>query len=158
VKTNPPSRDHPNVIAFPPGLLLGSAVVSAALGVWVPMTIANYRWCWPLGAVLALTAGGLAKWAEHVMRTGGTNIIPNQPALVIVRDGPFRFTRNPMYLSLCLLQASLGLFMNNWLTLGFTAVLGAVLHFGVILREERYLAAKFGEPYLDLKRRVRRWI
>jgi protein-S-isoprenylcysteine O-methyltransferase Ste14 len=63
-----------------------------------------------------------------------------------------------MYLSLCLLQCALGFFMNSWITLAFVVVLGAILHFGVVLREERYLEAKFGEPYRELKRSVRRWI
>ena len=48
--------------------------------------------------------------------------------------------------------------MNNWIPVAFAVLLGAVLHFGVVLREERYLEAKFGESYLELKRGVRRWL
>src|SRR5207237_8169133 len=75
-----------------------------------------------------------------------------------MRGGPYRFTRNPMYLALCLVQTAIGFFLNDWITLLFVVPLAIVLHFGVILPEERYLEAKFGEPYLDLKREVRRWI
>jgi protein-S-isoprenylcysteine O-methyltransferase Ste14 len=92
------------------------------------------------------------------MKAAGTNVDPGKPALVIVRNGPYRFTRNPMYLALCLLQTSLGFFFNDWITLAFVVPLILTLHFGVILREEEYLTAKFGEPYLALKRAVRRWI
>ena len=63
-----------------------------------------------------------------------------------------------MYLALCLLQVALGFFLNDWITLLFVIPLALVLHFGVILREERYLEAKFGEEYRALKRGVRRWI
>ncbi len=63
-----------------------------------------------------------------------------------------------MYLSLCLLQLALGLSLNAWFLLLFVIPLASILHFGVILREESYLEAKFGEPYLALKREVRRWL
>jgi protein-S-isoprenylcysteine O-methyltransferase Ste14 len=92
------------------------------------------------------------------MKTAGTNVNPAKPALTIVHGGPFRFTRNPMYLALCLLQVALGFFLNDWITLLFVVPLALFLHYGVILREERYLTAKFGEPYLELKRQVRRWL
>ena len=86
------------------------------------------------------------------------HVRPDRPALTIVRSGPYRFTRNPMYLSLCLLQVALGFILDGWIPLLFALVLMAILHFGVILREEKYLEAKFGEQYLVLKREVRRWI
>jgi protein-S-isoprenylcysteine O-methyltransferase Ste14 len=92
------------------------------------------------------------------MKKAGTNVNPAEPALTIVRDGPYRFTRNPMYLALCLLQVALGFFLNDWITLLFLVPLALITHYGVILREERYLTAKFGEPYLQLKREVRRWL
>ena len=91
------------------------------------------------------------------MKAAGTNVDPAKAALTIVRGGPFRFTRNPMYLALCLLQVALGFFLNDWLTLLFVVPLALILHCGVFLREERYLTAKFGEPYLQLKHEVRRW-
>jgi protein-S-isoprenylcysteine O-methyltransferase Ste14 len=63
-----------------------------------------------------------------------------------------------MYLALCLLQVALGLVLDGWIPVVFSLVLMATLHFGVILREEKYLEAKFGEQYLVLKREVRRWL
>jgi protein-S-isoprenylcysteine O-methyltransferase Ste14 len=91
-------------------------------------------------------------------KKAGTNVHPSDPALTIVRGGPYHFTRNPMYLALCLVQVALGFFLNDWITLLFVVPLALILHYGVVLREERYLTAKFGEPYLQLKRDVRRWI
>jgi protein-S-isoprenylcysteine O-methyltransferase Ste14 len=92
------------------------------------------------------------------MKKAGTNVNPAEPAITIVRGGPFRFTRNPMYLALCLLQVALGFFLNDWITLLFAVPLALIMHYGVVLREERYLTAKFGESYLELKREVRRWL
>ena len=63
-----------------------------------------------------------------------------------------------MYLALCVLQVGLSFLLNDWIALLFVIPLALVLHYGVILREERYLEATFGEEYLALKREVRRWI
>jgi protein-S-isoprenylcysteine O-methyltransferase Ste14 len=118
----------------------------------------SYGICLVCGIVLIILAPTLAVSALRTMQAAGTNVDPAKPALTIVRDGPFRFTRNPMYLALCLVQIALGFFLNDWITLLFVVPLALILHYGVVLREEKYLAAKFGEPYLQYKREVRRWI
>jgi protein-S-isoprenylcysteine O-methyltransferase Ste14 len=118
----------------------------------------SYRFCLVCGIVFIILAPTLALSALVTMKAAGTNVDPAKPALTIVRDGPFRFTRNPMYLALCLLQVALGFFLKDWITLLFLVPLAVIFHYGVILREERYLTAKFGEPYLQYKREVRRWI
>ena len=152
-------NDKPGVIAFPPLIWLIGVVVSALVHFFVVrVPIMNYRACLVCGIALVIIAPSLAISAMVVMKKGGTNVNPSKPALAIVRSGPFRFTRNPMYLALCLLQIALGFFLNDWITLLFVVPLVFILHYGVVLREERYLTAKFGEPYLQLKRGVRRWI
>ena len=117
----------------------------------------RYDICILCGVVLIILAPTLALSALVTMKKAGTNIHPADPALTIVRGGPFRFTRNPMYLAVCLVQVALGFFLNDWITLVFVVPLALILHYGVILREEKYLTAKFGEPYLELTRTVRRW-
>jgi protein-S-isoprenylcysteine O-methyltransferase Ste14 len=151
--------DNPGVIAFPPLIWLVSAVISALLHFFlIRLPIMSYSACLVCGIVLIILTPTLALWALVTMKTAGTNVDPAKPALTIVRGGPFRFTRNPMYLALCLLQVALGFFLNDWITLLFLIPLALILHYGVILREERYLTAKFGQPYLELKRDVRRWL
>ena len=153
-------KDNPGVIAFPPFIWLVGAILSILIHFFVihlPIT-ANYRVCLVCGIALIVVAPTLALSALFAMLGAGTNIDPAKPALTIVRSGPFRLTRNPMYLALCLLQIALGFFLNDWITLLFVIPLFFNLHFGVILREERYLEAKFGEEYLALKRSVRRWL
>ena len=146
------------MIALPPIIFLGCAVLGSLLQFIFPIRVMRYSVSLSLGVVLAVLSASLAIWAVRVMSAAGTNVRPDRPALTIVRSGPYRFTRNPMYLSLCLLQLALGLVLDGWIPLLFTIPLILILHFGVILREESYLEAKFGEQYLALKREVRRWI
>ncbi len=153
------SSDNPGVIAFPPLIWLVSVVISALVHFFViRLPIMSYRACLVCGVALVILAPTLALSALVTMKAAGTNIDPAKPALTIVRGGAFRSTRNPMYLALCLLQVALGFFLNDWITLLFVVPLALIMHYGVILREERYLTAKFGEPYLELKREVRRWL
>ena len=152
------TTDHPGVIAFPPLIWLVCAVTSALVHFIFPCLMMSPGVARPVGIALAVAAPSLAIWGLLVMKAAGTNVRPSQPTLTIVRAGPFRFTRNPMYLALCLLQVALSFLLNEWIALLFVIPLALVLHHGVILREERYLEAKFGEPYLALKRDVRRWI
>ena len=111
-----------------------------------------------LGIALVATALTLMISAITVMMRAGTNVHPREPTLTIVRKGPYRFTRNPMYLGLVLLQLALGFFVNDWSPVLIAVPLMLLLHYGVILREEKYLEAKFGEQYLALKQNVRRWL
>ena len=152
--------DNPGVIAFPPLIWLINTAISLLVHFFViglPI-MGSYRVCLGCGIVLVILAPALAISAVVTFKKAGTNVNPSEPALTIVRGGPYRFTRNPMYLALCLLQAALGFFLNDWITLLFVVPLALIMHYGVVLREERYLTAKFGEPYLELKREVRRWL
>jgi len=151
-------QDSPGVIAFPPLIWLVNAVISVLVHLFIRVPIMSYRVCLVCGIVFIILAPTLALSAFMTMKAGGTNILPSKPALTIVRNGPFRFTRNPVYLAFCLLQVALGFFLNDWITLFFVVPLALIFHYGVVLREERYLIAKFGEPYLKYKCQVRRWI
>jgi protein-S-isoprenylcysteine O-methyltransferase Ste14 len=157
LKTDQP-LDNPGVIAFPPLIWLVNAVISVLVHLLIRLPIMRYSISLACGIVLIVLAPALALLALRTMKAAGTNVHPSEPALALVRGGPFRFTRNPMYLALCLLQVALGFFLNDLITLLFVVPLAVIFHHGVILREERYLTAKFGEPYLQYKREVRRWI
>jgi len=150
--------DNPGVIAFPPLIWLVNAVISVLVHLFIRAPIMRYGICLVCGIIFISLAPTLAISASRSMKAAGTNVRPSEPALAIVRGGPFRFTRNPMYLALCLLQVALGFFLNDWITLLFVVPLALIFHYGVVLREEKYLTAKFGEPYLQYKRAVRRWI
>src|SRR5438067_8359211 len=145
--------DHPRIVAFPPLLWLINALVSVLVHLFVvSIPILTQPFALILGIVCLLAGPSLAWPALRTMRAAGTNVNPAKPALLIVRSGPYRFTRNPMYLALCLVQTAIAFFLNDWITLLFVVPLVIVLHFGVILPEERYLDARFGEPSLDVNR------
>lgn len=152
------NRDRPDVIALPPLILLTCVVIGWVSHVLYPLQVMNSKASHSLGVVLALVAAILGGWARLIMASAGTSVRPDKPSTTIVRAGPYRLTRNPMYVSFCLLQLALGLALNDWIPLLLALPLALVLHFGVILREERYLELKFGGQYLALKRSVRRWV
>jgi protein-S-isoprenylcysteine O-methyltransferase Ste14 len=152
------SADSPGVVVFPP-LLFGGALALGLLLHWIrpvhPLPSLPARL---IGLVLLVASGLLARSAEGAMKRAGTNIRPDQPTSAIVSDGPFRFTRNPLYLALTGLYVSITLLVDAlWPLLLLVPVL-ALLQWGVVAREERYLEAKFGEPYRAYKSRVRRWV
>ena len=152
------SKDNPGVVARPPFIFGLCAGVAAAAHFVHPVPITGETSLrWP-GNLFAICSAALAIWAVWVMKAAGTNVSPLQPTLAIVKRGPYRFTRNPLYVSLCLLQVGISLRLNDWIALSLTLVLFVILHFGVVLREEAYLGRKFGEEYLAYKRSVRRWI
>ena len=91
------------------------------------------------------------------MKTG-TRVNPFEPSTMLVLDGPYRFTRNPMYLGMALVLGGLALIGNAlWPFLALAPVI-AIIRTQVIAKEEAYLEAKFVAPYRDFKARVRRWI
>lgn len=149
--------DKPGVIVWPP-LLFGVGVSAFLLLGWL--------WPWPasshpssvwVGMALLFLGAALNVWGVLTLRKAGTNINPSLPAIALVTSGPYRFTRNPLYLAGSLLLLGLSLVLNNlWGVLAIIPLL-IILHFGVILREERYLEAKFGESYRRYGSTVRRY-
>jgi protein-S-isoprenylcysteine O-methyltransferase Ste14 len=102
-------------------------------------------------ALLALSAIGL-------FRQAGTSLLPHRPAARLVVTGPYRYSRNPMYLALTALYLGVTLLANSiWILLLLPIVL-ALLQITVIRREERYLESAFGPAYREYRARVRRWL
>ncbi len=92
------------------------------------------------------------------MHGAGTNISPLKPAISLVTSGPYRFTRNPLYLAMTLLFLGLTMLFNSWWGVILLVPLLVVLHWGVVRREERYLQLKFAEQYTEYRSRVRRYL
>jgi protein-S-isoprenylcysteine O-methyltransferase Ste14 len=115
---------------------------------------------WPrvvLGVALALVGGALAVMAERRFKAVGTNVQPWKPSLQLATDGIYERLRNPMYVGLLLLVGGLGIALASDWTLVLLVPTALLLHHGVVLREERYLEAKFGEPYRRYMATVPRW-
>jgi protein-S-isoprenylcysteine O-methyltransferase Ste14 len=97
-------------------------------------------------------------WGIITFRRQHTAVYPNQRARLLVENGPYRHTRNPMYLGMTFLYLGVTALLNSWWALLLLPVVLWALVRLVISREERYLAAEFGEHYGAYRRRVRRWI
>lgn len=120
--------------------------IPAPLRYWVGGVIAG-------GAFLLLGA-----WSVFLMRRSGQSELPWKPTPSILSHGPYRITRNPMYLMLVLMCVGFAVMLANiWILILLPACI-FVLQRYAILPEEEYLERKFGETYLAYKRRVRRWI
>ena len=111
-----------------------------------------------LGWLLVVLGTGLSGWGLATLLGAGTPVRPSQPASRLVTHGPFRISRNPMYLGLSLVYLGVMLLVNSvWTALLLPLVLAA-LCLTVIRHEERHLAATFGGAYDAYRRRVRRWL
>ena len=78
--------------------------------------------------------------------------------MAVIATGPYRFSRNPIYLSFTLLQLGLGMWANSAWVVGMLIPTLVLMSYGVIAREEQYMAEKFGEEYLRYTAAVRRWM
>lgn len=124
---------------------------------WSSLVAASVRY-WVGGLIIAGAFLGLGIWAVVVFRRSGESENPWKPTFRLVGRGPYRFTRNPMYLQMVLICIGLGVVLANiWILLGTPACMAALQRFA-ILPEEQYLERKFGDSYLDYKDRVRRWL
>src|SRR5688572_5606805 len=107
--------------------------------------------------VILLGVALLASARTHFVRTG-QHPAPWKPSPELILRGPYRFTRNPMYVGMTLVGIGLGIALNNlWITAAAPLALVAV-HFFAVLPEERYLTEKFGGPYIEYLKRVRRYL
>lgn len=147
-------------IPQPPPLLLTLILVVAMLGLdrMFPFFRAIYS---PvvnfglvpiiLGALLILVAAGLFKWRKTTVNPFG------EPA-VVVREGVYRFSRNPMYLGMLLILVGFGVWLGNILSTLLALVFVGVMTRWYIPREEQLLESLFGEQYRSYRSQVRRWI
>ena len=150
--------DSPGVVVFPPVLVVSTLLLALGIQLLYPMHLATGVWIRIVGAILVVASGALSRWASGKMQQAGTNVLPSKPTSSIVTDGPFRFSRNPLYVAASLLYLGLALIFNSvWPLVLFVPML-VVLDWGVVRREERYLESKFGDVYLAYKAHVRRWL
>lgn len=152
-------KDVPGVIVFPPLIPLVVLVVGIALDWLFPLSLLAIPLALRvlIGAGLFALGGLSALTGNRAFKRIGTNVNPMQPALALAAQGIFAHLRNPMYvgMGLAVLGIAIG-FALEW-TL-FALVVGAlVMHFGVVLREERYLERKFGDDYRRYKQSVPRY-
>src|SRR5215468_6659281 len=153
------ARDVANLgLVRPPLVYLTSLVCGTVMHLAMPLPFLPGTLAVPLGVLLVVVAIALFSYSVAKFRAAGTPVPARKPTTVIVRTGPYRFSRNPIYLAFSLLQLGIAIWVNSvWLLATLIAAV-ALIASVVIPREERYLARRFGADYLDYKRSVRRWL
>lgn len=151
-------RDNPNVVAPPPLVFLSGLIVGAILAWLFPSPILPKSVSTVAGVLFALVGIFFIVLPIAQMRRARTNVEPWKPTTAIVDDGVYALSRNPIYLGMTLIYLGASFSFNSFWFLPPLALVLFVVHNGVIVREEKYLTRKFGDEYLNYKRRVRRWI
>lgn len=148
-------------VTFPPPLLYVAGVLAGLAF--------HHWWPWPITAgsstlrffgAVACVVGWFVIFLSAFLtfRRAHTSLIPNRPATAFVETGPYRFTRNPMYVSMAVLYLGATLATNSWWPIVLLPVVLLVVDRRVIAREERYLASAFPVEYPAYTARVRRWL
>lgn len=156
--TAPHDRHGPGVRVHPPIIYAISILSGIGLqnlhALPMPFGLAQREY----GMVVLLLAIGLAAWSLMQFHAAGTDVRPDKPDSTLITGGPFRYSRNPLYIVLSLVQLTAAIWLNNGWILALLPVSIVVITIYAIRREERYLEQLFGQPYRDYKSRVRRWL
>jgi protein-S-isoprenylcysteine O-methyltransferase Ste14 len=142
----------------PPLVVLASLLSGVVLTVVWPLPFFPRVLRLPVGGLLVAMAAGLFSYSIRQFSVARTPVPGNKPTTAIVRTGPYRLSRNPIYMAFFALQLGLAIGINSvWLvaTLAATVAIIAVV---VVPREERYLTQRFGAEYVAYKASVRRWL
>ena len=111
-----------------------------------------------LGIILTIAAIILFVKSVRIFNLRKEKIHPRSISTQIIKDGPFQFSRNPIYLAMFVLLIGVGLTLNSFWFLYSGLVVAIMIHYGVIIPEENYLEKEFGKDYLEYKKTVRRWL
>ena len=155
------SRDAA-VVRFPPPFLF---LISIGAGV----LMSRFVHPWPVpgleglaraavGLAVVFTGVGLAFAALGLFKRAGQEPEPWKPTPSIVSGGIYRYTRNPMYVALGVVQIGVGLGVGNLWIVALTALSWVAVYVVAVRPEEAYLEGKFGDEYRRYRARVRRWI
>jgi len=154
-------RNNAGVIAPPPLLALAVIVIGIALDWLLPAYVLSLLLSLEdrivIGVLLIVIGLGLAVSALGLFRSAKTHAEPWKPSTALVTEGIFKWLRNPMYVGVTSILAGLSILLASDWMLVMTIVFVPVIHFGVVKREERYLEAKFGEPYRQYLAKVPRY-
>jgi protein-S-isoprenylcysteine O-methyltransferase Ste14 len=155
---NDSARDVPGVITLPPLIPLGALALAFVLDAVWNLSLFPEPAQYVIGALLIITSLAILTAGVLEFRRAGTNVEVYKPSTVLVTSGVYKYSRNPLYISMVLLQAGIGVAADNPWVLILLIPTMALIRYGVIAREERYLERKFGDEYRRYKASVRRWL
>jgi protein-S-isoprenylcysteine O-methyltransferase Ste14 len=151
----------PDVAIHPPVLGAIALVAGLVLDWLIGWDLGGAETRWPrllAGGVLVAAGIVVGALAVQRFRRAGTNMPTFLPAKALVTDGIYAYSRNPGYVAALALLLGLGLLLDSPGILVLWPAVALILHYGVVRREEAYLVRLFGQPYLDYRQRVRRWL
>jgi protein-S-isoprenylcysteine O-methyltransferase Ste14 len=151
--------DTANIVVRPP-IAWALAVLAGLALQWViplPFMPVSAPAGW-VGGTVFLLALALVAWAIATMTGAGSNVPTNMPTTTIVRTGPYRLTRNPIYIGMFLGLVGLAIAFDSLWLVATLVPFALVIRYGVVACEEAYLERKFGDAYRDYRARVRRWL
>jgi protein-S-isoprenylcysteine O-methyltransferase Ste14 len=149
------------VIARPPLLFLGALLLGLGADRLLPLVFAvpgSDLILWTVGGCLILIGVALMAAGIRNFSRAGTPVPTIEPTRLLVATGIHGWTRNPIYLSMFLIYGGIGVAAQSTWVLVLTLPLAILIRYGVVAREEAYLERRFGDVYLDYKRRVWRWL
>lgn len=155
------TSDRPNVIVFPPVILVATVAFAVSLQWLVPLGLVTridptYRWV--VGTLITLAGVLTAMAGAATLRRHGTNVLPSRPATALITTGIYRWTRNPIYTGGAPVMVGIAIiFAIDWLPL-LMIPSWLALHFGVVRPEEKYLEQKFGDDYRRYCAQVPRYL
>ena len=153
----PDPVDIPHVIAPPPLIYAVPLLIGLIVQHFYPKNILPQTWAQVVGPVLVLL-GFVALPAVLAFRRAGTPPQPWKPVTSFVVSGPYRFTRNPIYVGFTLLYAGISVWVNALWPIVMLPIALVVMKRGVVDREEAYMMRRFGGEYRSYCARVRRWV
>ena len=153
------AADRSNAVVRPP-VALALAFLAGLAAQWLyplPFVPQGMPKSW-VGAAVFVTGLALVTWAFATMRRAGTRVETIEPTTAIVTSGPYRYTRNPIYVGMFIGLIGLAVgFDSLWIAIALVPFY-VVIRYGVIAREEAYLDRKFGDVYRSYKSQVGRWL
>ena len=152
------NSDAPDVKIIPPLVYLAGIVIGFLVSIWIPTKVLPNSVGWALGGILMVFGAVLAGSAMSKFKDVGTTVRPDRAPSALVIAGPYKFTRNPMYLGLAFVYLGIAIAGQSVLALILLPVVLAIIRRWAIKPEEAFLERRFGAEYMSYKQKVRRWV
>lgn len=153
-------NNAPNRIPWPPLIYAGAIVLALGLAFIAPLPLALLPGPLAIVAGLMVILGAIVVdfWAMRTMTAADTTILPHRSSRRLVTGGPFRYSRNPIYVANTAIMLGAGLVAGTWWFWIIAPAAALLTQQLAIVREEKHLAEKFGDTYEIYRKRVRRWL
>lgn len=155
---NPPTHSTPGIKVPPPLIYVSALLIGIGLNKVWPIFLIPTFWAYTVGTALIIASLLIMPPVLVRFRRAGTTFDVRKAASALITDGPYRFSRNPTYVSLTMLYVGLGAVLNNVWILSLAIPVLLIIDLWIIRSEEKHLEEKFGNHYLQYQSAVRRWL